>query len=289
MEKKEDKTILYIVSDVRSGSTLLENILSKSDEIISVGELHHLGSYINKGHIGKTIDWVCSCKNTLSNCDFWSNVLVDFDFNTIKEVQVTEFNVKKDLDAKEQKLNKKRLELLTAVFQKIFNSYNYKTIVDSSKRPEHCVALYNSLKSAEVNFKVIYLKRDLRAIAISKSKWLSKLGKPNVKLIRLLLSTYIYRRKCNKLMKNIASKDIYEVNYSDLVKNTQYYLDEFAMFFKFKGFQAPEYMEIQNDHTIGGTPNKFFKRKIKLDNDWRQKARNSFVFNALGVILNRVS
>jgi hypothetical protein len=41
-------TIIYIMSDNRSGSTLLENILSKSDECFSVGELAML-----KGHLLK--------------------------------------------------------------------------------------------------------------------------------------------------------------------------------------------------------------------------------------------
>ena len=46
IEKKP--TVIYIIADRRSGSTLLENMLSKSEEIISVGELAML-----KGHILK--------------------------------------------------------------------------------------------------------------------------------------------------------------------------------------------------------------------------------------------
>ncbi len=39
-------TIIYVMSDKRAGSTLLENILSKSDETVSVGELALLKNHI---------------------------------------------------------------------------------------------------------------------------------------------------------------------------------------------------------------------------------------------------
>ncbi len=51
----------------------------------------------------------------------------------------------------------------------------------------------------------------------------------------------------------------------------------------------PEYMELDNDHTVGGTPNRFEKRKIHFDNNWKKSVANKPLFNYLGVILNKLS
>ena len=48
MNSTEKITVIYIISDRRSGSTLLENMLSKSEEIISVGELAMIRGHIYK-------------------------------------------------------------------------------------------------------------------------------------------------------------------------------------------------------------------------------------------------
>ena len=59
MQKKI--TVIYIISDRRSGSTLLENILSKSNETVSVGELAMLKGHILKEGPGEIWNWNCSC------------------------------------------------------------------------------------------------------------------------------------------------------------------------------------------------------------------------------------
>lgn len=63
------------MSDSRSGSTLLENILSKSPEIISLGELHNLHSHLVKGPMGTITNWKCSCGIQVDQWDFWTDVL----------------------------------------------------------------------------------------------------------------------------------------------------------------------------------------------------------------------
>lgn len=71
----ENPTILYIISDKRSGSTLLENILSKSNEAVSLGEVAMLKNHILKEGPGEKWGWNCSCGEALENCTFWSQVL----------------------------------------------------------------------------------------------------------------------------------------------------------------------------------------------------------------------
>src|SRR5580765_7706889 len=78
-------TVIYIIADRRSGSTLLENILSRSGEIISVGELAMLKGHIVKKGPGELWNWNCSCGKPVMECEFWPQVLpkqVDETFDT---------------------------------------------------------------------------------------------------------------------------------------------------------------------------------------------------------------
>ena len=74
------KTIIYVMSDVRSGSTLLENILSNAPNTLSVGELHHLDSHLYKGKWGRPWNWTCSCGKSIDNCKFWNKTNSIFNF-----------------------------------------------------------------------------------------------------------------------------------------------------------------------------------------------------------------
>src|SRR5215210_5593596 len=71
----QKKKIIYIMADNRSGSTLLENILSKSNECFSVGELDMLKGHLNKKEAGARWNWNCSCGSPLSECNFWKPIV----------------------------------------------------------------------------------------------------------------------------------------------------------------------------------------------------------------------
>src|SRR6476619_4916661 len=68
-------TIIYIMSDNRSGSTLLENILSKSDECFSVGELTMMKGHLLKNGPGEKWKWTCACGKPLTECEFWGSIV----------------------------------------------------------------------------------------------------------------------------------------------------------------------------------------------------------------------
>jgi len=69
-------TLIYIASDARSGSTLIDYLLSNHNQVESVGELSLLNDYINKrGLASARHNWVCSCRRTLETCQLWSSVL----------------------------------------------------------------------------------------------------------------------------------------------------------------------------------------------------------------------
>jgi hypothetical protein len=274
------KVIVYIVSDVRSGSTLLENILAKSDDIISVGELHHLDSHIHKGVWGKTWNWNCSCGVSVKNCIFWSRI-----FETMK--LESPFDIKHtQLSLSDSHKDKKIISQLDSIYDAIKLTSSNQIIVDSSKKPNQAVALYTKSKH---DFKIIYLTRDVRAVAISKSKWSKKFNVKGSSLYKSLFATFKYRLLCERLLCCISKEDIYQLNYESLLDNSSDVLNQVSKFLNVSNITMPRYMELENDHTIGGTPNRFEKREIKIDNGWISISNNKPLFNCLGFIFNKIT
>lgn len=279
MAVKMNKTILYIISDVRSGSTMIENVLSKSDNIVSVGELHHLDSHIHKGKWGKTWGWKCSCGENIEKCDFWLSIVSELrmDLSHIDKTQMTMSN--------SENQNLKTAKLLNDIYTAIFSVKDCELIIDSSKKPFQGINIYrNSIH----NVKFLFVTRDLRAIAISKNKWSKKFFDTKKELSKVLINTWLYKRKCLKYLKSVPNKDVLYLSYEGFCNNPQKELNNIMDFCDLKTFKMPEYMFLENDHTIGGTPSRFEKRKIKLDANWKIQALRKPVFNALGFILNKL-
>lgn len=286
------KKIIYIMSDVRSGSTLLQNILSKSNEIISVGELHNLDSHIHKGALGKTWGWKCSCGSEFENCNFWKNVFLNLKNDGIKTIDKTSVsNMKSRIeylftnnnsDISYTK-NAKMLKQLNSIYTAIFKSSGCKVIIDSSKHPIQGLTIY---KNINYDIKIIYLKRDIRAVVTSKQKWNKKFNTSSPNKYRTLLISKLYEYLILKCLRKIDEADKITINYKSLSVNPQNTVDLIINKFQLKKFEAPEYMFLENDHTIGGTPNRFKKRKIKYDSVWEMEVSKKPIFNLIGGLLN---
>lgn len=286
MVKVDCKTILYIVSDVRSGSTLLENILSKSNEVVSVGELHHLDSHLHKGKWGSSWNWKCSCGESFDSCKFWTKVFKDMNVLDFDDIKNTEVKYEKLSGAVEESKRQATLELLDRIYTSVFNTTGVKVVVDSSKRPLQGKAIY---ENSSFNVKILYLKRDLRAVVISKNKWSMKFYDKSLDLYKVLWSSYKHRINCKKVLREVRDEDLYVINYEHMLSDLQFNLDSISSFVGFSTFRVPEYTVLDNDHTIGGTPGRFEKRKIKLDSQWKKTAKKKPIFNTIGFILNKLS
>jgi len=283
---KGKATVIYILSNQRSGSTLLENILSKSPQMTSVGELFLLDGHIHKRGPGYAWDWNCSCDKSFTECDFWDKVFEKLQINDPKEIQNTKILPPNGKNSKSIKsTNDETKSLINKIYAAVSKISGNNIIVDSSKEPFNGTNLYFN---SPYNFKFIYLKRDLRAVTISKYKWRKKDGKKKVGHLKLLLANYHHRIKSWFLLRSVRKKDVYKLKYEDFFEEPQKKLDEMADFFGFDSFEMPTHMELKNDHTIAGTPNRFQKREIKYDDRWLDLSKKKPVFNFLGLILNRL-
>lgn len=302
MDKKP--TVIYIISDRRSGSTLLENILSKSEQVVSVGELSNLNGHILKDGPGEKWNWTCACGQAVLNCPFWSNILKDLytedtsvDFETNVEWNYKSKKLaaiaaspllfrKKLMSFLKKRKNRNVAPTVRNIYQAIFEKTGKSFIVDSSKDPIQALAVYNNSK--DFNVKIIWLKRDVRALAVSKMKWKTVNEKKKKSLKKVMLDIFFYKRLCLAVSGLVSKDDLVKLNYEALATETQKSLDIITAKTGLQNYQAPEYMYIENDHTIGGTPNRFEKRPIALDESWKKTYKNKKFIYYLGGVLNKL-
>ena len=294
-------TLIYVMSDVRSGSTLLENILSKSEETVSVGEMALLKNHIFRTGPGAKWNWNCSCGMPPSACPFWSRVLSDVSvtdphFNTAVEWNyrsrkmfagsvISSFIKTKFRQLSNKKINIDTIATNIELYRKIFRVSGKKFIVDSSKDPVQAYLTYLN-KPDDFDVKIISLNRDLRAIAASKSKWSVVNKKKKKSLRKWLTNSLFYKKICFVVAKLVQPADVVSVAYEDLASHTQQQLDTIAKVCGLQPYLAPKYMVVEDDHTIAGTPQRFTKRPIVYDNSWEATYEKKPVLFFLGKILN---
>lgn len=290
-------TVIYIISDRRSGSTLLENMLSKSDETVSVGELAMLKGHIVKQGPGEIWNWNCSCGNPVLQCLFWSKVLgtinendfetkINWPYKSSKALWAALFpsifknNLNKFACNKKNTLTTSQLE---AVYLSLSKVSGKKFIIDSSKDPVQALAVH---KCKNIHVKIIWLSRDLRAITFSKLKRWKVNKRSDKKPLETLTDSFYYKRICQAAVKIVGAENCLKINYEPLAVNPQKELVAICSSFGIENYAAPEFMELSNDHTIAGTPGRFERKKIQADDSWKEFYKQHKLLNVLGKIFN---
>ena len=298
------RTIIYVMSDKRSGSTLLENILSKSEETVSVGELALLKNHIFREGAGYRWDWNCSCGSPVKECVFWSKILEGIDIDAPAFNTKIQWNFKSNRTLAgsfmpavfkttlqhidKRKVNGDTMNTLYSIYRKIFEVTGKRFIIDSSKNPVQAYMLYKH-KPDDIDVKIIGLKRDLRAIAASKRKWnVSNNKDTNKSLGWLLRNSLLYYKICNQVLKLVNEEDKLQLSYEQLATHTQLQLDKVVRKTGLQPYKAPEYMHVEDDHTIAGTPQRFTKKPIKYDNSWEEAYSKKPVLSFVGKIMNKL-
>jgi hypothetical protein len=294
----QDKvTVIYIISDRRSGSTLLENILSKSMQTVSVGELAMLKGHIAKEGPGEIWNWTCSCGKPVFECEFWSKVLSGI-YNDSFETKIAwPYKSSKVLlsslsgvNAKDNlrklihiKKNTTTISNLNKLYKAIADVSGKAFIVDSSKDPLQGLAV---AECADVNAKFIWLSRDLRAITFSKLKRWKVNKRSDKKPLETLTGSFFYKKVCAATISSINKGNTIKVDYEALAANPQAELDKICSKLGLEKFTAPAFMELSNDHTIAGTPGRFERKPIAADNSWKNFYQEHAMLNALGKVFN---
>jgi hypothetical protein len=186
------------------------------------------------------------------------------------------------------KVNQDTIRTLYAIYRKIFDYTGKDFIIDSSKNPVQAYMLYKN-KPADIEVKIIGLKRDLRAIAASKRKWNTLNNKDlNKSLSWLLRNSFLYNKICSQVLNLVNKEDKLLINYEQLARGTQAQLDKVVQKTGLQPYTAPKFMHVEDDHTIAGTPQRFTKKPIKYDNSWEEAYSQKPVLSFVGKIMNKL-
>jgi hypothetical protein len=279
-------TIVYISSDNRSGSTLLDQLLGSNRRLTSVGEVIHVDAYAREDRAlyNPRHPLVCSCGLRLAECPFWSSVeraagrsLGTFRIHRKRlnrpgalAKRFRKFAMKA-LMGPLARLNRMRIArwyaggLQTAresfeLFDAIGTATGAEFIVDSSKDPYRFLSLHCEQPE---RVKVILLARDYRGVVNSKMKRDMSLGKA--------IRTWNRRiRQMDEMANLLPAEDVFRVTYEELCLNTEAVMRRLCDFI---GIDFTPGMLVRDSgslHHLGGSPSKFdtSRKQVSIDTSY---------------------
>ncbi|MBW2107272.1 MAG: sulfotransferase [Deltaproteobacteria bacterium] len=306
-EKSSLRGIIFIASDARSGSTMLDLLLSSHTEIESVGELRHLQEYYTNNES-------CMCGRPITECHFWSSV----EGEVSRDSQFVKHNGLKSLQTKIRK-GKHRMHQYLPSFIEIFLIFASKKmatkwgkyfpavrdamvtaencihiceavsrvsgcpyIVDSSKWAEQFKAVY--LLRPDL-IKVIYLVRDGRGVACS------QLRRSTLDMKKATLFWVLNNVKIMLMKLTVPNEKVLFVRYEDLCRNRRFEIPRILRFIGVMGQADDLRVRKVGGHNVGGSPHRFDRRQeeIILDEGWKERLSKAdlAVFQRFGASVNR--
>lgn len=249
--------IIYIAGDGRSGSTLLDSILSNIDGSLSVGECHRFWIRFYEGETS------CSCSKLITNCELWSSVdremknrFEDYNPEYFRE-QVIEIQKHKNFKKIPKLINSKTwqpfCEHVIFFYEIIGKHAKNEIIIDSSKSISWAYFL-ETLNFTDIY--IIHLERKLTSVANS---WKKQILLPEytlkevympVKSITLSTKSWV---KIKVLAKSLKSANHYLfVSYEKLCEHPDLWLENIKSFVN-EEFDVTK-LAMQKTHAIGGNP-----------------------------------
>ena len=286
--------ILYIISQRRSGSTLIENLLGQHDEVISVGEFRMLKNHYFKKGPGYLWDWKCNCGADIEKCGFWSKyykpddtqnkiaeTALKYKFGLLQWIRIY-FTGVKSIIMKNKEAGQKIASYTLGLYRNIEKDHPGNAIIDSSK--DALQGYFLAEESGDVI--VLYLVRQLRATVSSKYKRAINIGKP-INLFKLLISSFFVEIFNQKVVKKVSPKKLLCINYEDFVANTDYFYSRILKELHLTENPVPEFFKPYPSHSIAGTPDRFKKRAVTYDDRWKQFYKKRPVANIVGSFLEK--
>ena len=207
--------IIYIMGMGRSGTTILDIVISNSSNILSCGEVTHIF------RDGFKRNSACACGEKISNCELWNSVSTEFSDDNIDSIQTT-------LDAIESHKsfflsilnlhNSNTQSLYARINTKIFNNLNKKIsathIIDSSKYAGRALGLSKVFPN---KIKIILLTRSPAGLYTSFKK------QNNTEQIQKstfqILLYYFYTLSCFKLVELKLKNKVFKLQYDEFINS----------------------------------------------------------------------
>jgi hypothetical protein len=278
--------VLHVVGSVRSGSTILGNVLGELDGFFHAGELHNVWKNLLRAR-------TCGCGRPLPDCPFWSGVR-DGRFGALPDaVEVRRWQ--------EETLRIRHLRhvlsqdgsrafernaldayrgALSQLYRAIGRAAGAQVIVDSSKWPRHAAAAA-SLDDVEPYF--IHLVRDPRGVAYSRQGIRSMRGDPGTrgvaKSLHMALAGWSWMKVnlgAEAVCRKAGRGRFLRIRYEDFVSRPRQTLEKTLTLIGEQSLDLPivgdRTVRLSPNHTVGGNSNRFRAGPVEITEDARWRA-----------------
>lgn len=252
--------IIYIAGDGRSGTTLLESILSNNESCIAVGECNRFWTRFVENTS------CCGCGSPIRNCELWNAVhqrlsdeFSDYDPLTFQNEIINFQHFKRFIELPEL-LNlerwKKFSQIISAFYEAIAHFSKTNTIIDSSKSIPWARLLQLNDK---FDVRVIHMERQLSQVAISWKKRIRLPEYPNSEVYMPIKSNSLILKRWLKvkLMARVLPKGgpYLFLQYERLCEQPE---QKLIQIIKFAEIELDiENLSYQFNHAIGGNPMRY--------------------------------
>ena len=240
-------TIIYITGMGRSGSTLLDLLISSHSQVTSLGEINVLSARRKKTLPQTVLESRCTCgASTILDCLFWQRV-EQFSGITLEDL---------DMDSEDPVIFKQHNR---AIFQAAAAASGSEFIIDSSK---YIIRLKKLVTIKDLNIKPIHIVRHPGGVVYSNIKS----GK------NWLTHTRQYTQNFMHIRRFLENRHSFTIHYEELASTPQQTLARLMKWLELPFEETQLNWKSAPHHNIFGNNMRFSEdSQIKLDNEWEKK------------------
>ncbi len=281
--------VLYIAGLGRSGSTLVERVLGRFPETVSVGEVVHLWDR------GLLQDERCGCGEPFSRCPFWSEVgeRAFGGWHHLELDVIRGWSAAVDRTRHAWRLATGRgprafgrqlhglREVLARLYPAMLAASGARVVLDSSKNPSYAFVLQGA---PGIHMRAIQIVRDPRAVAHSWDRLVARPDSDSTLMARWSPA----HTSVQWLAQNVLAGALPRVGvptevarYEDFVREPAATVDRLAVFADLGpspdiiGALRARRVTLSPDHTVSGNPLRFRNGEVEIraDDAWRREMR----------------
>ncbi|NHI20845.1 sulfotransferase family protein [Phycicoccus endophyticus] len=278
----------FIGGHGRSGSTLLGRLLGSVDGVFSAGEVCYVWEQ------GVLRDWICSCGEPFSRCDFWQAVGQEAFGGWTTDVAERGLALRKLVDRNRYvpkllapgafpgyaRAEREYAQMYSAVHRGIARASGARVVVDTSKTPS---TGYLLRRIPQVDLRVVHLVRDVHGVAYSWAKKVPRADRDGALMTRLShRRTALEWTAFNALVEGLGllGEPRLLLRYEDLVAAPETRLRDVLGFVgegllpaePGLGFLEADTVTLARGHEVTGNPMRLQGGAIqlRLDQEWRR-------------------
>lgn len=280
--------LIYISSNGRSGSTLLDMLIGIHSKCFTLGEFQVL-----------PIDYLyntqpCGCNRRVDSCDFWADIIEqnkniiingtiskfrNFGYGKVlrwNELQEIYLNINKSDFNLIKKYGQENFLVLKSVFEKVKKSKDVYYLVDASKDPYRLKWL---AQSGYFDLNVLHIIKDPMAFVYSMIKeeksFIKKMYLTLRMSIRWVIENLIIVKVANKY---IGKRKYLKIKYEKLASDHTVQLQSIFNFLKIYDHSISDNRFRHYNHAISGNKMRNENNSIYLDEKWKKEMGIFFKF-----------